>query len=171
MRFPATVILLMWSLSGLAQAPDFQPWSHAREFSSSGPVETDYLLGLGALQKVGGRWRHKHSEALRGELTRATWQVDEGFTAAEAFDWYRQQLPAGAELLFECQGRSCGSSAQWASRVFDERELYGHDERQHYGVWRLQRDAVNWYLVLYASDRANRRHFLRLDTLRQTPAP
>ncbi len=169
MRFPAIVILLMWPLWGLAQALEIQPWSHATEFSRSSPGETDYLLGLGALQKVGGRWRHKHSEALRGDLSRVTWQVDEGFTAAEAFDWYRQQLPAGAELLFECQGRSCGSSAQWASRVFDERELYGHDERQHYGVWRLQRDGINWYLIVYASDRANRRHFLRLDTLRQTP--
>jgi hypothetical protein len=169
MRFPATVILLIWSLAGLAQAPDLQPWSHAKEFSRSSPGETDYLLGLGALQKVGGRWRHKHREALRGDLTRVTWQVDEGFTAGEAYDWYRQQLSVGAELMFECQGRSCGSSAQWASRVFDERELYGHEERQHYGVWRLQRDGVNWFVVLYASDRANRRHFLRLDTLRQTP--
>ena len=169
MRFPATVILLIWSLSGLAQAPDLQPWSHAKEFSRSSPGETDYILGLGALQKVGGRWRHKHSEALHGDLTRVTWLVDEGFTAVEAYDWYRQQLPAGAELLFECQGRNCGSSAQWAAQVFDERVLYGHDGRQRYGAWRLQSDAVNLYFVLYASDRANRRHFLRLDTLAQTP--
>jgi hypothetical protein len=160
----------MWSLSGLAQAPDFQPWSQAKELSHSAPGETDYLLGLGALQKVGGRWRHKHSEALSGELSRTTWQVEAGFTAEEAFDWYRQQLPADAELLFECQGRSCGSSAQWADRVFSERVLYGHDERQHYGVWRLQDDGVNWFVILYAVDRANRRHFLRMDTLRQSPA-
>jgi hypothetical protein len=166
LRLSVTVILLMWSLSGLAQAPDLQPWSHAKEFSRSDPQESDYLLGLGALQKIGGRWRHKHSEALRGELTRVTWQIDEGFTAVEAYDWYRQQLSAGAELLFECQGRSCGSSAQWANRVFGERVLYGHDERQHYGVWRLQREGVNWFLILYAVDRANRRHFLHLDTLR-----
>jgi hypothetical protein len=159
----------MWSLSGLAQAPDLQPWSHAKEFSHSSAADTDYLLGLGALQKIGGRWRHKHSEALRGELSRTTWQLDDGFTAGEAFDWYQQQLAVDAELLFECQGRSCGSSAQWANRVFGERVLYGHDERQRYGVWRLQRDDVNWFVVLYAVDRANRRHFLRMDTLRQTP--
>lgn len=159
----------MWSLSGLAQAPDLQPWSHAKEFSHSSVGETDYLLGLGALQKIGGRWRHKHSEALRGELSRTTWQLDDGFTAGEAFDWYQQQLAVDAELLFECHGRSCGSSAQWANRVFGERVLYGHDERQRYGVWRLQRDDANWFVVLYAVDRANRRHFLRLDMLRQTP--
>jgi hypothetical protein len=168
MRFPATIILLIWSLSGLAQTPDLQPWAHAGEFSQSSPGETDYLLGLGALQKVGGRWRHKQSQALRGELTRTTWQVDDGFTAEEAYDWYRRQLSADAELLFECQGRSCGSSAQWADRVFGERVLYGHDERQHYSAWRLQKDSATWFIVLYASDRANRRHFLRLDTLRQT---
>ena len=70
-----------------------------------------------------------------------------------------------ASLLYSCGGRSCGSSAQWASRVFEERVLYGHDDRQRYAVWRYSDDDGTWSIVLYASDRANRRHFLRLDLL------
>lgn len=169
MRTSVTAIMLLWSLAVLAQEPVLQPWSHAQEFNRKAPLETDYLLGLGALQKVGGRWRHKKSEALQGELTRVTWQIDDGYTAEEAFAWYSEQVPEAAELLFKCQGRSCGSSAQWASRVFSERVLYGHDERQHYAAWRLQRDGSTWNIVLYAVDRANRRHFLHLDILRETP--
>jgi hypothetical protein len=152
-----------------AQAtPVFEDWQHAAQYSHQPARTTDYLLGLGALQKIGGRWRHKHSEDLTGELQSTTWQVADGYTAEEAFDWYRAQLPVAAELLFECRGRSCGSSAQWADRVFDERVLYGHDERQHYAVWRLQDQTTSWTLVLYAVDRANRRHFLRMDILQQT---
>ncbi len=164
------VALAIAGLSALAvavDAPQFKPWAHATELSRKEPATTDYLLGLGALRKLGGRWQHKHSETLRGELRSVTWQVKEGFTAQEGFAWYVEQLPGDAQLLFECAGRSCGSSAQWASRVFDERVLYGHDERQHYAVWRLQKDDVTWVLVLYAVDRANRRHFLRMNLLEQ----
>jgi hypothetical protein len=165
----ALLIAGLSTLSMAADAPQFEPWVHATEYSRKGPTTVDYLLGLGALQKIGGRWQHKHSEALGGELTSVTWQLKEGFTAEEAFAWYAQQLPGDAQLLFECGGRSCGSSAQWANRVFDERVLYGHDERQHYAAWRLSKDDVSWVLVLYAVDRANRRHFLRMDLLQQDP--
>ena len=161
------LIALLFTTATVAQAaPAFETWVHAKEYSHQQPREVEYLLGLGALQKIGGRWRHKHSEALTGQLQSTTWQIADGFTAEEGFDWYRQQMPAAAELLFECKGRSCGSSAQWADRVFGERVLYGHDERQHYAVWRLQDQSTSWTLVLYAVDRANRRHFLRMDTLK-----
>jgi hypothetical protein len=161
------LLLLLASLAPVAVAAEFKPWIHSSEYSHQESRTTDYLLGLGALQKIGGRWRHKHSEDLRGELQNTTWQIAEGFTAEEGFDWYRQQIPDSAELLFECEGRSCGSSAQWANRVFSERVLYGHDERQHYAVWRWQEQDVSLTLVMYAVDRANRRHFLRMDLLAQ----
>jgi len=168
-RAVAVVILaagamLAWS------APVFEPWSHSTEFSRSGPEEVDYLLGLGALQKIGGRWRHKHSEALRGRLQRITWQINEGFTAEEGFEHLSAQIPDSAELLFECAGRSCGSSAQWANRVFNQRVLYGHDERQHYASWRVLENGTVWSVVLYAVDRANRRHYLHLDVLEHAAA-
>lgn len=145
--------------------PGIKPWKRSQELSSSGPQQVDYLLGLGALQKVRGLWRHKHSESISGELRRVTWQVDPGYTAAEGFAWLSGEVPDSATLLFECAGRECGSSAQWASRVFEERLLYGHDDRQLYAVWRYEDEDGTWSIVLYASDRANRRHYLHLDLL------
>ncbi|MEP5765639.1 MAG: DUF4892 domain-containing protein [Halieaceae bacterium] len=167
----AALVLLSANSVLCAEGLEPQPWQHSTEFSRSEAAVSEYMLGLGALQKVGGRWRHKKSETLGGELLRVTWKINEGFTAEEGFDWQRQQLPEDAVLLYECSGRSCGSSAQWASRVFNERVLYGHDERQRYGVWRYQAAGASWTLVLYAVDRANRRHFLHMDLLRQTAAP
>ena len=161
-------MLLLGLAQAVAAAPDIQPWSRSEEFSSSGPETVDYLVGLGALQKVRGFWRHKDSESVSGRLQRITWQVDQGFTAGEGYAWLTAQIPETAELLFECEGRRCGSSAQWASRVFEERVLYGHDERQHYGVWRYRDEEGTWTIVLYASDRANRRHFLHMDLLQHT---
>ena len=158
--------LVVPAASGV-EPPGFEAWSHTREFSRSGPARSDYVLGLGALQKIGGRWRHKRSESLSGELERITWHVNEGYTAAAAYQWFVAQMPNhAAKLLFECSGRSCGSSAQWADRVFSQRVLFGHDERQHYSVWRLRQGEELWSVVLYAVDRAHRHHYLHMDLLR-----
>jgi hypothetical protein len=162
------LLLLLGLAPAAAAALEIEPWARSREFSRSGPEQVDYLLGLGPLQKVRGLWRHKRSETVTGELLRITWQVESGYTAEEGYAWLKGQLPESAEPLFECEGRRCGSSAQWASRVFAQRELYGHDGRQHYGVWRYRDQEGQWSIVLYASDRANRRHFLHLDLLRHT---
>ena len=156
-------------VESIAWFPEFAPYTHGTEVSRSDPVSLDYQLGLGALQKIGGRWRFKKEERISAELARYTWQMTGVFTAADAMDWWRGQL-SDAELIYECQGRSCGSSAQWADRVFQERVLYGHEERQQYEVYRLKREDVTYSLVLYAVDRANRRHYVHLDVLRHDSA-
>lgn len=161
----ALVCFCLLPMVALAQ-PMTERWQFADEFSRSGPVQAEYLLGLGAYQKIHSRWQLKKSEIVFGDLERITWKVHEGFTAEEGFDWFASKMPAAAQQLFYCEGRACGSSAQWASRIFDERVLYGHDDRQRYGVWRLEEADVTWTIVLYATDRANRRHFLRMDRLR-----
>ena len=163
------VLLLFMATVAAAEVPLSEPWRYAEPFSHSGPEATEYLLGLGALQKIRSRWQFKDSEIVAGEIERITWQIQEGFTAEEGLQWYRDQLPEGTQLLFECEGRACGSSAQWASRVFDERILYGHVDRQRYSAWRFSTDSDTWTLVLYGIDRANRRHLIRLDRLRHLP--
>ncbi len=162
----AITCLVLLIAPWVVAAPGIEAWPRSNEFSRSGPDQVDYLLGLGALQKVRGLWRHKDSETISGELLRLTWEVDPGYTAGEGYEWLRERLPESAALLFECEGRQCGSSAQWASRVFEERLLYGHDDRQRYGVWRYEDDEGMWTIVLYASDRANRRHYIRMDLLK-----
>ena len=165
------LLLLLLALGPTVNAaPDLKAWPRSEEYRRSGPVQVDYMLGLGAMQKVHGFWRNKDSETISGRLERITWKVDDGYTAEEGFAWLKAQVPDAATLMFECEGRRCGSSAQWASRVFEERVLYGHDERQHYAVWRYRDEDGVWSIVLYASDRANRRHFLHLDLLQHDPA-
>jgi hypothetical protein len=156
--------------SGEGEQPTFLgqvAYPHSRVIHNSGTIVGEYLLGLGALQKVGGRWRHKRSEILQGSLQRTTWQVNEPYTADEAFTWIQEHLPEDVEVLFECQGRDCGSSAQWADRVFQQRLLYGHDDRQRYGAYRLV-GGETW-VVVYAADRANRRHYVHVDVLQRSP--
>ena len=58
-------------------------YPHAVLIASSDREVVDHELGLGALQKVRGAWRFKHSERISGRLQRFTWQVTDGFTAED----------------------------------------------------------------------------------------
>jgi hypothetical protein len=163
-RYLLAAWMLLLPMLGIAQAT-VENYSHGVDYASSLNQSADYELGLGALDKIGGRWRFKHSERIKGELARHTWQVVDGYTSIEAFEWYAGQLDEFAEPIFSCQGRSCGRSAQWADRVFKQRVLYGHDEGQRYAVWRHEHEGSVQTYVLYAADRGNR-HYVHLDTLK-----
>ena len=87
----------------------------------------EYQIGLSALQKIRGSWQFKNSIRHSGLVLSQTWQVKGSYTSEEVFGlitkWISENFSSKA--LFQCKGRSCGSSSQWASRVFESRLLYG----------------------------------------------
>jgi hypothetical protein len=127
----------------------------------------DHVIGLGALQKISGTWRYKHSERLSGQINRSSWQVIDGFSSQEILEGIVADIEAdeSGELVFRCDGRACGPGSQWANRVFGERILYGREDMQRYRVFLLKHDLVEYWIVLYASVRTADRQYLRFDTL------
>ena len=137
---------------------------HAQQVSFSEEPVIDHEIGLGAMRKVRGVWQFKESERLTGSLTRYTWQIVDGFTAAEVMAELVAMVEAreGVELLFQCRGRSCGSGAQWANRVFRQRILYGREDLQRYRVYALP-EAPGYRLVIYAGARTADRQYLHAE--------
>lgn len=139
----------------LLQTLDSYP--HAQQVSADRREVLDYEIGLGAMQKVRGAWRFKHSERLSGSLQSYTWQIVDGFSSREVADELTANLQ-GQELLFACEGRSCGSGAQWANRVFRQRILYGREDLQRYQVYRLNGEGEQRLLVFDAARTADRQY-------------
>ena len=178
MMVSRTVLLLLGSLfalAGLAQAPEqtvqsvlatLRSSTHLQEVDSSVEQVTDHEIGLGTLKKVRGAWGFKDSERLSGELARYTWQVIDGFSASEVLEDIERSLAEddGLVLLFACDGRACGSSAQWANRVFGQRLLYGRVDLQQYRVYSLGQGSDE-RVLLYAASRSSERQYLHLDRL------
>lgn len=151
----------------------------------------DYTIGLGAMKKVRGVWALKESERVTGQLTSITWQVLDGFSAAEvlaqlealygvtaddsssgvkipsapaeASDTAEAELP-GSKLLFGCDGRACGHGAQWASRVFGQRLLYGRGDAQQYRAYSLEQGGYR--LIAYGSVRSTDRQYIHVELIR-----
>lgn len=102
---------------------------------------------------------------VEGRLRALTYQLPEEHGPREALQITRQHLQAqGAQLLFWCEGRDCGSSSLWANQIFGSAKLYGPEEQQSYLLLRLAgpQDSL---LALYGIVRGNRRAYLHVEQL------
>lgn len=128
----------------------------------------DFMLPLGAIEKIRGVWSPRDSERISGERIAYTWRVEPGFTSAEAVAEIEARLgeDSGARVIFSCDARACGSSVQWANRIFRERLLYGTEASQLYRVYGLERGAQRYRLLVYASARTAERQYLRGELIR-----
>ncbi len=147
---------------------------HTESIAKSSKAVRNYEIGLGPLQKVSGNWQFEDSERQSGELTRQTWQVLNGYTSLDFLNELTSVLDNLPEvnLLYACDGRRCGHPAQWASKIFAERLLYGRQDLQRYRVYEIASikgsdDSAR--LVLYAAARSEDRQYLHIDVLRIQP--
>ena len=122
----------------------------------------NYLVGLSALQKIRGSWQFRKSERYSGKMVSETWALRAGYSSRDAYNviltWFSTQ--DGSRELFSCSGRACGSSSQWANRIFQRRLLYGRDDSQLYSVYKVPGPA-NSILIVYASARSNDRQYIQ----------
>ncbi|MEY3038841.1 MAG: hypothetical protein RL143_1408 [Pseudomonadota bacterium] len=124
----------------------------------------DYRLALGAAVKINRTIRLGNEMRLSGELSRVTWEYPKSHEPSEALESVREQLlSAGAELLFECEGRDCGASNIWANDLFQNPALYGRDDFQRYVALQLNGD----FYAIYANRRGNQRVYLHIDQVKQ----
>ncbi len=163
---------LSWSTAVSAQQADavgllteLDEFPHTTQVSHVEDEVVDYEIGLGAMRKQLGSWRFKHSHRMDGERLRYTWQVIDGFSSGEVAQALFSKLDTLPEssLLFGCEGRACGNGAQWASRVFGERILYGRAESQLYRVYRIGDQTQGSYLLVYAAARTADRQYLHAE--------
>ena len=175
--FTSFILVFIYSvtvLGGVAYADSSQK---LRDFLRGKPFLTqtfedekeayDYQIGLSALKKVRGSWQFKKSIRRSGLVLSQTWQVDGGYDSQEVSEiiamWIGDKLDS--KILFECKGRSCGSSSQWASRIFERRLLYGRDETQRYAVYQIS-DLTDLWLIVYSSARSSNRQYLQTVLIR-----
>lgn len=148
----------------LLERLDAHPYTKQIAFSREEVLYRE--IGLGALQKVRGEWRFKHSERLSGTLVSYTWQILDGFDSAQVMEDLLDAVTKekGASLLFTCQGRACGSGVQWANRVFHEQLLYGREDLQRYRVYAIEGEQAH-RLVAYSAKRTEDRQYLHVELL------
>ncbi|GAA6133698.1 hypothetical protein NBRC116188_04870 [Oceaniserpentilla sp. 4NH20-0058] len=116
----------------------------------------DHWLILGAIQRISGSLKPEAETRLQANVTQWLWKLPEGHNSQEGFNTLKAQLSKQTTTLFECKGRECGLSNDFANQVFKQSILYGRDSDQYYwaGLSDGRKPSV-W--VIYTSQRSAKR--------------
>lgn len=174
LRVNSTVFaLVLWIVAAgfpslaAAEGLPLEDFPGARVAADETLRRNDYVLALGNYRRVGGRWEVARERRLTGQLRRKTLELPDNQTAADGFQFYRQQLEKFAPRnLYSCEGRACGTSNSWANNHFGVLQLYGLDQHQYYGAYEVTgADDRPYYVTLYAVLRGNRRVFVQVEVM------
>ena len=153
-------------IQGSHDLPSVPRFAHAQIISFTSEAEAERVYPQSPLHRVSNQLRIDQSVEVVGQLTALTYELPRGRTAREAFTEARKALLGnGAQPLFWCEGRECGSSSQWANAIFGNARLFGPDDQQDFLLVRLAEPASDSLVALYGITRGNRRAYLHVEQL------
>lgn len=126
--------------------------------------QSDYLLPLANLKKSARTWIPIQSQEVSGNISSSLFQFSRNESLEPIYRFYKKQLSDG-NVLYECQGRTCGSSNAWANNFFNEYRLYGPDANQSLLVVESLSKETTQYHVLYLNRRGAGDVMLRIDSV------
>ena len=137
------------------------PQAEIVAFKEEQVLERTYPMD--SIRRISNQVRTSSQISAGGQLTAITYRLPAVHSGIEAFERSREQLlKDGAELLFWCEGRECGSSSLWANDVFQRSALYGPEAGQAYLLARLPGDSDR-LMALYGITRGNGRPYLQVE--------
>jgi hypothetical protein len=124
-----------------------------------------HRIYLGRLKKIGNTLAPEDQIEVNGERSSQLYRADGGYDIDDVTQALAAELSLGFEQIYQCQGRRCGSSNEWANAVFQEPKLYGPEETQFYWVGRAPHGE---YGLIYASQRSNKPVYVQWDQITAT---
>jgi uncharacterized SAM-binding protein YcdF (DUF218 family) len=155
-------IFLLFTVSGSSFALDSLPNSYQKLNSTS--KVNDHWVILGAVERIKGAVQPEADVRLSGELSRWLWKIPPGHKVDDSFSFLKSQLSDSVVTLFECEGRVCGLSNDYANKVFSQAILYGRNSEQKYWVG-FESGKKNILWLVYGAQRSNQRVYLYAEKL------
>lgn len=143
-------------LGSIALAESFQAPAAAQLLAEQ-QEKGHFRIAKGRIRGVNNRWQFEQEDNVDGLANSRTWQLDDSVNYMDHVDYITAWLKeTDANIVYQCQGRSCGASNIWANNYFNDWRLYGPDDRQYLWVSQQQQS----YRVLYLIERGNRKVYL-----------
>lgn len=106
---------------------------------------------LGPVERKRREVRIAAFRTIQATARTTTYEVPRGVPLESVVEHYRQLL--SGHLVYDCGGRDCGRSNDWANTVFGRSDLYGPDGNQRY----LAADFGAELIAVYIIRRGNQR--------------
>lgn len=137
----------------------------ASQVDSSAQSEAGiHQLVTGKVKRISGNVQPESVDFVQGVKTTRTFSLDPSVGRDALVEFYREQLTIEGQILFECEGRGCGTSSYWSNQVFGRSQLYGPQEYQHYFLARIGLEQRQ-YVTVYLAQRATGTRFLHIETI------
>lgn len=154
---------LLFSLLISSFSLGLEPPPFAKLNTETNQSLSDYRVVLSGLKRQQAQTFAEKEQRLSGKLWSRTWLAFKGYELDKISQFFLSQLNE-ADILYQCQGRACGSSQFWANSVFEAPTLLGRDDQQRYFV-ALKSGQPNKLYVFYASKRHTGQIRFHLDVL------
>lgn len=123
---------------------------------------------LSSIKRVSNSLRVERQTNISGVRQNYLYKLADKQRLDGAKTFYRELLVKQGDLEFQCEERSCGSSNDWANKVFAQRNLAGRDSNQSYFAGQLDDGLHQGWLSVYAVTNARREHYVYVSFV---PAP
>lgn len=162
--------LLILSLLALAHSAAwgdealFYPGASVERYNES--LERRVSVYLSAPKRVSNALRFESEMQLVG--VEKTWllKLDDSLSLSEVLAFYQDIFEERGELLFLCEQRACGTSTNWANRVFSTAVLSGRDDNQYYMSGNLGIDGSQHWLSVYVVRNGRKHNYVYLQLVR-----
>lgn len=156
----ASIIATVESKTGLIKYPD----ANIEQYKNL--MVKDHKLITSGLKIVNGLLKFEHAKRISGLMHQITYQIPEGYSSSEAFDYYKKLIiPTKHNIFYECKARSCGASNLWANRIFKVAKLYGPDKSQYYLAAKVIVADKEFYIAIYSIQRGNKKVYLHVEII------
>ncbi len=161
MRWTAWIFLTATSvISFSAHALALYPRSELVNSSSQEEIVHRRVI-LGSLKKIQNELQPEAFVMVNSSRSSNTYYLDGERSVERVIDFYRAEIASYGDILFECIGRDCGSSAFWANTVFEQSILYGPEQFQAYLIAHAAESGV--YLAVYVGQRGTRKIYVHVE--------
>ncbi|MDO3722344.1 DUF4892 domain-containing protein [Marinobacter sp. chi1] len=149
-------------------APD--PFPQAELEETTGIESSGHLVLFSPVREVRDEIRSETMARLPVSGEGRLYEIERDSDREKARDHYLRLLQAsGSQILFDCEGVSCGRSNVWANQIFGQRKLYGRDVNQDYLVaGTTTEDGRRWLTLVYTVTRGNLREYIWVEHLEVT---
>lgn len=137
---------------------DRYPRSWIVEYRMDDEVRPRNLV-MSRVDRIRREMRIEEQLRVAATLESVTYRIPDGVGVDSVVEHFADEF--GGDVLFRCDGRSCGRSNDWANQIFEQAILYGPDRNQRYVV-RQWRDRL---VALYVIERGNQRVYAHLEVL------
>jgi len=160
-----TVILLICSSVSIWA---LEPINGSYQKHYSNERKQNHWLILGAIERIKGAVKPESELRVDAKVRSWLWQIPVGISSEQAFAQIKSQVDKSASALFECDGRSCGLSNDYANQVFQQAILYGRDSDQYYwlGLEQAKPNSQKKTLwLVYSIQRSNKRVYVYVERI------